>query len=176
MKKQVLKALVVAVGAAGLVAPRAQASSPATPTAAVRPQAAARTLDVALTQNRMLSGQVVDAQNAPQAGLPVSLRAEGKVIAQVTTDEQGRFQTPISRGGVYVVSAGGAERVVRTWTEETAPPSAAHGLLMVADGQAVRGQPGSWLRQNIIPVGLVGGFAGWVVAEAANNDERPAGS
>jgi hypothetical protein len=171
MKTKIVKALIVAVGAAGMIAPRAMAAEPQ-----VSSIQSTRPVDVALTHNKLLHGQVVTAENAPQAGMPVNVISRGEIVAQTTTDARGAFQAPVSRGGVYVVEAGGSERVVRTWTEETAPPSASDGVLVVTDESAVRGQGGGWISQNIIPLGLIGGFAGFIVAEATNNDEPPRGS
>jgi hypothetical protein len=173
MKYKILKALVVAVGAASVAAPRGIAAEtfvPSTQSAASQP------VDVALSHDKLLHGQVVSAQNAPRPGLPVSLVSQGEVVAQATTDASGAFRVPVARGGVYVVSADGAERVVRTWTEQSAPPSAKNGVLVVADETAVRGQAGSWIANNIIPLGIVGGFAGWIISEAASDDESPFGS
>ena len=171
MKTRFLKAAVVAMGAAGLIAPRAGAAEPVVSIA----RSSVQPMDVALSSQKTLHGQVVSVENAPLAGQKVTLSTRGQLVAATTTDARGAFQLPVARGGVYVVSAGDSEKIVRTWTGETAPPAARDGVLMVNDGQAVRGQAGSWIAQNIVPLGLVGGMAGAIASQAVG-DDTPAGS
>lgn len=172
MKTRFIKAVVAsAIGAVGLIAPSAGAAEPAVTIA----RSSVQPMDVALSSQKTLHGQVVSAENAPLIGQSVTLSSRGQVVAETITDSRGGFQLPVARGGVYVVSAGDSERVVRTWTGETAPPAAREGVLIVGDGQAVRGQAGSWIASNIIPLGLVGGMAGAIVSQAVG-DDTPSGS
>lgn len=169
--KAVVASVVGAMGATGMIAPTASAAEPAVSIA----RSSVKPMDVVLSSQKTLHGQVVNAENAPQAGQSVTLSSRGQVIAQATTDARGGFQLPVARGGVYVVSTGDAESVVRTWTGETAPPAAREGVLLVNDGVAVRGQAGSWIANNIIPLGLVGGMAGGILSQAVG-DDNPSGS
>jgi hypothetical protein len=96
--------------------------------------------DVALAEGGVLTGQVVDAQGAVQAGTPVVIFAGGREVARVATNRNGVFSAPGLKGGVYEVAAAGHRGVYRAWAPRTAPPSANRAILAVAQQDSVRGQ------------------------------------
>ena len=127
-------------------------------------------LDVAL-QNGKLVGQVLDAQGAPIKGELVSVRQGDKVIAQVKTDDLGRYDVRGLKTGIYEVAtkAGGAS--YRVWDAAVAPPAAQPGALMIV-GQPVRGQLGGGLLGN--PWVLGGIAAAAIIIPLALDDDDPA--
>ena len=169
MKLTSLHCLAVACSALALFAIQSAAGA-AEPT-----PAAAAISDVRLADG-LLRGQVVNAASAPSAQAAVTITSGNRVVARVVTDERGRFQAPVTRGGVFLVSAAGDERVVRTWTAQAAPPAARDGVLLVSEGAAVRGQTGAWTVRNLAPIGLVGGAAAAIVVVATDDDEHSTGS
>jgi hypothetical protein len=161
--------LVAALSALALFTtqPRAHGAETAAPARGVS--------DVRLAEG-MLRGQVVDQANAPLAQELVTISAGGQVLSQVAADANGRFEAPLPRGGVVVVSSAGDERVVRTWTQHSAPPAAHEGVLLVGQDAAVRGQAGGWVARNLLPIGLVGGAAAAIIIISTDNDENRFGS
>ena len=126
---------VIALAAVGLLLPQTAMAGQAQ-----QGRPAIRVIDVALGAENTLNGTVRDPQGAPVAMSPVVLM-QGKGIAATTeTDAQGRFAFSGLRGGVYGVGAGGVVTVCRVWAARTAPPAANHGLLIVSNGQLVRGR------------------------------------
>lgn len=97
-------------------------------------------LDVALQANGVLVGQLTDSQGQPLANVPVSVVTNGKEIARCQTSPTGAFQAADLRGGVVQIVAGNTSRTCRLWAPETAPPAAQQGVLMVSQGDVVRGQ------------------------------------
>ena len=98
-------------------------------------------VDVALSQDGVLHGLVVDTEGSPIAGTTVVVRQQGTVMAQLQSDLEGRFAVPILQGGVYNVSAEGTVHAVRLWVHGTAPPPARFALMLVGRQETLRGQP-----------------------------------
>jgi hypothetical protein len=102
------------------------------------------TTDIALDDQGMLAGQVVDAQGAPVPNAPVSLKTGGQEVALVMSDDQGQFQVQGLQGGVYQITSAGHQGVYRLWTSQAAPPAATNALSIVsAPVEVVRGQYGN---------------------------------
>jgi hypothetical protein len=113
--------------------------------------------DVALGHGGVLVGKVVDRQGAAQAGVAVRVAQQGEVVATVETNGQGEFQVADLRGGVYQIETSQGVGVYRLWAEQTAPPSANDGVLIVSGDDAVRGNQNGG--------GLLGVLANpWVLA------------
>ena len=101
--------------------------------------------DVALREGSVLVGQVVGAQGQGMAGIPVSLRHEGKNLRTTKTGKEGYFAVKGLRGGVYQLVADDGHGVYRLWTPGTAPPAAREGAVLVVGNDVLRGQnPGPW--------------------------------
>jgi len=98
--------------------------------------------DIALQENGLLKGQVLDTQGAPVTGAPVAVIQQGKVIAAAKTDINGHFAIAGLKGGVFevVTEQGGA--AYRFWAPRTAPPAAQADALIINGGTAVRGAMG----------------------------------
>ena len=126
-------------------------------------------LDVSL-QDGALVGQVLDAQGAPIKGETVSIRNNGEEIAQVKTDELGRYTVRGLSTGMYQVATkeGGAN--YRVWDANVAPPAAQPGALMII-GQPVRGQGGGLLGNPWVLGGIA---AAAIIIPLALDDDDPA--
>ena len=122
---------VVVLATLGIALPNAGIALAATPVSGVK--------DVALEQGGALRGQVISAQGVVRPGSRVSILHQGRQVAEVATDKQGRFIATGLTGGIYVVAAQGTGEVVRAWTAEAAPPIAARGLLLVPQGEVTNG-------------------------------------
>jgi hypothetical protein len=183
MKTKVIARFVVALWCVGLpLAPQANAEN-----------IPVRTIDVALSNGGMLSGQVVNAEGQPLAGETVLLRSNGKEMARCQSGKDGSFQVASLKGGAVEVSAVGVAGNCRLWAPGTAPPAAQTGLLVVAEGDVVRGQhmgrsvPGRSYRGGVrghgggllglmidhplVTAGAVG--AAIAIPLAVSNDESP---
>ena len=128
-------------------------------------------LDVSLRDGKLV-GQVLDAQGAPIRDEAVSIRTRGQEVAQVKTDDLGRYSVDGLNTGLYqvVTTQGGAS--YRVWDAQTAPPAAQPGALMII-GQPVRGQlGGGGLLGN--PWVLGGIAAAAIIIPLALDDDDPA--
>ncbi|MBX3443350.1 MAG: carboxypeptidase regulatory-like domain-containing protein [Planctomyces sp.] len=164
------------VAGLNVAAPQAM-SFAAEPTAPAKRVVAAPT-DVVLTSAGELRGRVITAEGQAVDGAAVSLQQNGKTVGRATTTESGDFRLENVRGGVYQVSAGQSSRVVRAWTEESAPPAARPTTTLV-QGNLVRGQD-EWdyfetdemVIAGIATAALIVGIIALV--EANDNNSRPA--
>jgi len=155
---------------------RRAAAKKTTPTAKTKaetpdrnaPNGTLRAYDVALSgKNGVLLGQVVDPKGAAVAGVPVALRAGGRLLAQSKSNAQGHFAFAQLRGGVYQVVATEGFATFRAWAAGTAPKSAKPKAILVVGETVVRGQKWQergrwrgqtrrWLRNPVIMAGIVG--------------------
>jgi len=88
---------------------------------AVEPTPSPQVSDVSLKDGGILLGRVVDLQGAGVTGVPVSVKAQNREVAQTTTTADGRFVVKGLRGGVYHVAAAEGQGVYRLWSAGTAP-------------------------------------------------------
>ena len=131
--------------------------------------------DVALGENGTLSGLIVDEQGYPLDGALVTIHQGKKVLGKAVTNKSGTFSVSRLRAGVYQVTAGNSAEVFRVWAENTAPPAARKGLLMVSGNQVVRGQILGGGLSTAGALGLAGGIAGITLGTIAikkNNDTQ----
>jgi len=98
--------------------------------------------DVALQENGVLRGQVLNTTGIPQSKSQVVLVKNGKVLAATTTDANGEFAVASVTPGIYQIESAHAGGVYRVWAPNSAPPAAKKGLLMVGDSNVVRGKDG----------------------------------
>ena len=132
----------------------------------VSPQA--QLVDIKLTSDNLLQGQLVDRQGAAKANTKVQLSAGGEVVAEGISDQQGAFRIPVDRGGVYALSDGETSALVRVWTRQAAPPSAQPAVLMVSDPELTRGALGRGGMDTVIGWAAIIGVTAaviWAVAD-----------
>jgi hypothetical protein len=94
--------------------------------------------DVALQENGVLKGQILNTTGIPQTKSQVAMIKDGKVIATAMTDTNGEFAVAGVIPGVYQIESPHAGGVYRVWAQRTAPPAAKSGVLMVGDTNVVR--------------------------------------
>ncbi|NOY42612.1 MAG: carboxypeptidase regulatory-like domain-containing protein [Planctomycetes bacterium] len=172
MKSKNWNAVLAALSCVGMLVPQAAFAVPA----------GAKLSDVALHENGVVFGQVVDAQGVAVAMTPVAIASGGKEIARTQTDSTGKFSVSGLKGGVYQVAAAGHQGVYRMWAPRTAPPAAQQGLMVVSQGDLVRGQGAieghfqgvmSWVSQHpIMTAGLIAGAI--AIPIALTDDDSPA--
>ena len=95
--------------------------------------------DVALGQNGVLNGRLVNAEGQPTKNANVLVHRGGQLIASTTSNAHGLFSIQNLVGGLYQVTAANQQHTFRIWNSETAPPVAAKGILLTSS-QVVRGQ------------------------------------
>jgi hypothetical protein len=150
-------------------------ASPKSVKTSARSAKATRINDVALGANGTLSGLVVDEQGYPLGGALVTVHQGKTVLAKAVSSKSGTFKVSRLRAGVYQVTAGGTTEVFRVWAENTAPPSARKGLLMVVGNQVVRGQVvgGGLSTAGAIGIGLgITGLTLGTIALKKNRDTQ----
>jgi hypothetical protein len=132
-------------------------------------------VDVELARDSVLHGTVLDEHGAIQPGRQVSVRGIGEAELLVVSDENGKFQFPMKRGGTYQLAS--CDRVVnvRCWTHGAAPPHAIQGVT-IGGQQVVRAQvpPSCWgLSNPWVIAGLTVVAIAVPVALYQNRDDRP---
>jgi hypothetical protein len=118
----------------------ANSAAPIGGAAAPGPVVTSRIQDVALGAGGSLNGQVVTTAGAAANGQQVLVRHASLGTVALQAESDGRFAATGLRGGVYQIAAGDAVKVVRLWAPGTAPPTATSEVLVVADGDVLRGQ------------------------------------
>jgi hypothetical protein len=97
--------------------------------------------DISLRADRVLVGYVVNSQGDAVSAAKVTVYHGRDVIAETTSDRNGRFVVRKLRGGIHQVVADETASIVRLWTTQAAPPAAVASLTIVsADKGLVRGQ------------------------------------
>jgi hypothetical protein len=170
---KLLAGCTLTLAVAGLLSPQmVLAADPSSPNIA-RP-AASVISDVALHDNGVLVGQVVNKQGVPQSGTLVRVVYQGEPVATAQADKDGRFSVSGLRGGVHTVETADSGGIYRLWAPRTAPPAAASGILLVKDELAQRGQILSCNARRYM-WGAIGGagIAGGIIAIT---DHNPTGS
>lgn len=136
----------------------------------------AAVMDIELNPAGGFFGQLVDTQGVPIAGTTVQVLIRGREAGVAITDEAGGFSFDGLRGGVHQVVVGEAVTYVRCWRNRTSPPAATAALLLVTDGQTVRGQhPISHLFSNHVTLGLALAAA-IAIPIVINNSDKPKSS
>ena len=135
--------------------------------------------DVALQSGGVVEGVVTDGNGVRRGGSTVTILSRGEIQSQVQTDRNGRFRVENLRGGVYQFQTAGSMQAFRLWAEGTAPPSAASEMLIVENGQVVRGVWGAHGNQFMNVLSNPWVLAGIVVTAIAvplaldDNDSSP---
>ncbi len=142
-------------------------------------------VDDVVLRGGTLYGVVVADATAPGEGkavarTPVVLLHDGKVVAEVRTDQAGRFAVTRLRGGKYVLAVSRGDRVewsvYRAWTPSSAPPKASAVARLVSGKGVVRGQgplPGVSFSETALMAGVVvGAVAAPVIYHNAQQSNR----
>jgi len=92
-----------------------------------------------------LVGLLVDKSGSGVADAPVLIGQEGKLLKELRTDQEGRFQFSGAKPGVYQVVSHGGAVVYRVWTPDAAPANAKQGIIHQVDPEVARGAVGGCL-------------------------------
>jgi hypothetical protein len=87
--------------------------------------------DVALQTGGQLQGAIVDVNGKPVINAPVAIGQGGKVLAEMTTDKEGRFAVAGLKAGTYQVASFAGVQSYRLWEESQAPSMAKKGVIHV---------------------------------------------
>lgn len=134
-------------------------------------------MDITLTQDNLLQGQLVMRGGQPKSQACILVSSDHGITCRTTTNDQGLFAVKVARGGMHVVSHGETSAVVRAWTQRAAPPSAKNGILMVSDEQLSRANLSSRRfrlspsRYGPIETAVIVGAVAGVVYLAADDDD-----
>lgn len=108
------------------------AKSPTKPAVAI--------LDVSLTDDGVLTGEVFNAKRAPVPNAVISVRQGRNEVAQVRSDEKGQFAIEEFKPGVYYIVAGTGHGIYRVWGANKAPNKTLAKIKMVSDRGVIRAQ------------------------------------
>jgi len=142
-------------------------------------------VDLALANDGVLQGQLVDGSGTALAQRQVAIWSNGQQVAQVATQADGTFCVRGLRGGVHVLTTDQVGTVCRFWSEGTAPPSAVRQLLVIDDATVARGQTmlkpkSGWysffMTRPLLTVGVVATAIAVPVGIAANSGRNKSGS
>lgn len=135
MKKNILlKSAAFSMVCLGMMLP--QAVMAAAPVAAK-----VQIADVSLV-NGTLTGKVVNTQGQLLSGSVIKVSLGNREIATAVAGQNGEFAVKNLSSGVYQVSTGQTQAVVRLWEGHAAPPAAKKNILLVS-GTTTRGQFGN---------------------------------
>lgn len=148
------RGVVLATALSLLLSPSLSAQRPGLPVQGT--PSAVTVHDVVRDPQGRVVGQIVSPQGHPVVGAEVQAWQAGKVVAQATSDQEGRFVLAELRGGVYQIITASGGSVYRVWPSSAAPPVARPQLLLV-QGAVVRGQLHGSATQNGVGTGLFGG-------------------
>ncbi|MCG6155816.1 carboxypeptidase-like regulatory domain-containing protein [Rubinisphaera margarita] len=124
--------------------------------------------DVALN-NGVMSGKVVDTQGQNVNGGVVKVSLGSKVVASAVTDANGEFAINDLKSGLYQVSSGESQSVVRLWDGQVAPPAAKSNVLIV-QGNTVRAQCDSPTDYVILGTAITGVALGGAALAQGDGD------
>jgi len=130
-------------------APLLFAGQPTQPQSLTKPNVTA--LDVVLTEQGTLNGELFDARREPVRNATVSVRQGLNEIAKTETDENGHFKIDGLKPGMCYIVAGSGHGLYRIWNSGKQPPKSFTTVKIVSDksladtakadsGTTVRGQ------------------------------------
>jgi hypothetical protein len=130
--------------------------------------------DVTLGSGNSFHGRFVNSQGEAVEGASVRLLQNNKVVAETSTTKSGEFEVSNLKPGNYTVQAGQKSALVRMWDKEIAPPAAKEQVVMISDGNLVRGQLGGLDLTTTTVITLTALAAGFSIAnyvETKNNSD-----
>lgn len=98
-----------------------------------------RTVQDVQLKEEALRGALVDKAGNGVEDAPVVIGQKGKLIKELRTDSEGRWQLANVEPGVYQVISHGSAAVYRVWSAENAPKNAKAGIIHQVDPEVARG-------------------------------------
>jgi hypothetical protein len=130
------RAAIVALTCLGVVIPRGAMAAEVVVVDGV--EVSQQVTDLEL-QKGLLVGGLVDANGKGVEDAPVVIGQNGKAVAELRTDKEGRFAAKGLTPGVYQVVSHGKVTTHRVWQDGSAPAAAQRGVIHSVDPQIARG-------------------------------------
>jgi hypothetical protein len=137
------------MAAAGLIVPQAALAQGGTQEPQAAPAAppqveerAAIVVDVALSTEGRFEGVLLDEQGNPVEAAGIVIYRGEEIIAELTTDAEGRFSSSGLQAGVYRIASAQGEGMFRAWSHDAAPPTAVTSAVLVNSSDVARAQFG----------------------------------
>lgn len=142
---QLALALVAAVGT--IVPPAAWAQGGSNESQALTPvpdegESESGIIDVAMSEQGAFSGVLVDEQGNPIEAAAIKMYRGEEMVAELTTDVEGRFASQGLTASVYRVVSPQGEGTFRLWSHDAAPPTAITNAVLVNSSGVARAQLG----------------------------------
>lgn len=129
----------IAVGQTPIAPAPIAVATPIPPTSTT-PAIKAKSVDIQLTADRAIVGQLVNQNGVAIASAPVEIWKKGQLVQTTMTGDDGRYRLANLIGGSYEINFGDRIQPARCWTSGTAPPKSIASLRTIADEQVVRAQ------------------------------------
>ena len=166
---RIFRAAIVAMTCLGVCLPQQSFASNAV---VVNGMPVSKVVEDLSLQNGVLVGALVDEGGRGVEDAPVIIAQEGKAVAELRTDADGRFEAKGLKPGVYQVVSHGGLRQYRVWEEGTAPAEAKRGVIHQVDPQVARGaQSGGLIAFLTHPIVLVAIIATAIAVPIALDDD-----
>lgn len=134
-----------------------------------------RTVEDVVLKDGALRGALVDKAGHGVADAPVLIGQEGKKVAELRTDAQGRFEFEGAKVGTYQVVSHGAAGSYRVWDATNAPKTVKQGIIHSVDPEVARGaHSGGLLKFLTNPLVLAGVIAAAIAIPLALDDDDDA--
>lgn len=134
-----------------------------------------RSVEDVVLQDGALRGALVDKAGRGVADAPVLIGQNGKKVAEVRTDAEGRFKFAGAKVGTYQVVSHGAAGSYRVWDAASAPQTVKQGVIHTVDPQVARGASSGGLFGLLSnPLVLAGVIAAAIAIPLAVDDDDDA--
>lgn len=126
-------------------------------------------------QNGLMVGGLVDKAGRGVSDAPVVIAQQGKPVATLRTDAEGRFSAAGLKPGIYQVVSHGALNNYRVWEDGKAPANAKRGVIHQVDPEVARGaSTGGLIGFLTNPLVIVGIVAAAIAIPIALDDDDDA--
>lgn len=134
-----------------------------------------RKVEDVVLKDGALRGALVDEAGRGVGDAPVLIGQNGKRVAELRTDAQGRFEFKGAKVGTYQVVSHGAAGSYRVWNATQAPEAAKQGIIHTVDPEVARGaRHGGLLGFLANPIVLAGVIAAAIAIPLALDDDDDA--
>ncbi|QDV68365.1 hypothetical protein Poly24_20740 [Rosistilla carotiformis] len=137
---KLLKAVVTIVTCAAMIVPHPALAAARSTQIVDGIQVSQSIKNVRLAKTGALRGAIVDQNGNPVAGAPVVVGQQGKIVAELNTAADGRYELATATPGVYQVASYAGVQTIRVHADN-APADSVDGVVQVIDQAGIsRGQ------------------------------------
>ncbi len=135
--------------------------------------AESKILDVALTTDGVMQGQVLSEQGQAIDGAKVVISQKQVKLLETTTNAAGLFGVVGMKSGLYQIDSPGKSQIVRVWSHQIAPENSKQVATLVQNNATVRGQFGyiDPINATALALGIAGVALSAVTLDKINNLE-----